>query len=66
MANPGYCEEPLSIWQKTLNLLRPFCGLPRIAPTLIAEMTTSDWQPFIPKCLPAPKEYPLLPAPKKE
>ena len=66
MAKAGYREVPLSVWQKMLNLLRLLFGLPRIAPTLIAEMTTSDWQPFIPKCLPAPKEYPLLPAPKKE
>ncbi|MBT7069633.1 MAG: hypothetical protein HN736_17720 [Anaerolineae bacterium] len=66
MNNPGYREEALSIWQEILNLLRLLVGLPRIEPTLIAEMTTSDWQPFIPKCLPAPKEYPLLPAPKKE
>ena len=66
MANAEYREVPLSVWQKMLNLLRLLFGLPRIAPTLIAEITTSDWQPQKPKCLPAPEEIPLLPATRKE
>jgi hypothetical protein len=66
MNNPGYREEALSIWQEILNLLRLLVGLPRIEPTLVAEISKSDWQPQKPKCLPAPEEIPLLPATRKE
>ena len=33
MNDPGYREEPLSLWQKILNLL----GLTRVSPVIIAE-----------------------------
>jgi hypothetical protein len=65
MDNPGYREEPLTLRQKALNLLRSLIGLPRISPVLIAETVESvfaDWQPARPKCLPAPPVHPLLPA----
>jgi|APSaa5957512622_1039677.scaffolds.fasta_scaffold01587_9 hypothetical protein len=57
-------EEPLPLWQKTLNLFRCLIGLPLVSPILIAEVETvsADWTPARPKCLPAPPAQLLLPA----